>query len=68
VSEWVKQNVSCPFLIIRRAAVANARMKISSSNSSSGVQAAGAQQPPAGDAAQQDAMLGCAWCLGAKLP
>lgn len=33
VSEWVKQNVSCPFLIIRRAAVANARMKISSSQS-----------------------------------
>lgn len=30
VSEWVKQNVHCPYIITRRDIVVNARMKISS--------------------------------------
>lgn len=30
VGEWVKQNVHCPYIITRREAVVNARMKISS--------------------------------------
>lgn len=30
VSQWVKQNVRCPFIIVRRNAVVNARMQISS--------------------------------------
>ncbi|KAL4451801.1 hypothetical protein ABPG75_007463 [Micractinium tetrahymenae] len=30
VSEWVKQNVNCPYIITRRDIVVNARMKISS--------------------------------------
>lgn len=30
VSDWVKNNVPCPFIIIRRSAVVNARLKFSS--------------------------------------
>lgn len=53
VSEWVKANVSCPFLIIRRSAVAKRGMKISS-------QSGGATSPTAGSTPPPDLQLGCA--------
>ena len=34
VSDWVQQHIACPFVIIRRHAVVNARMRIGGSQAS----------------------------------